>query len=112
MSCAADLVAGPRSFPSAQQEYRLLAEQVPEPPRRVQAQRTSPGIERHRLLHLGADHVTELAEILDGAEGDIGRVPPSVRQVVGARHVSAQEELKADTPMSEIGKRHDRVPAE
>src|SRR5262249_52399893 len=52
----------------AQQEYRLLAEQVPEPPRRVQTQRPPPGVERHCLLHLGSGHVAELAEILDGAE--------------------------------------------
>ena len=39
----------------AQQEHRLLAEQVPEPPRRVEPQRPAPGIERERALHLGAD---------------------------------------------------------
>src|SRR5262245_21226432 len=64
--------AGRPGSPPAQQEHRLLAEQVPEPPRRVQTQRPPPGIERHRLLHLGPGHVAELAEILDGAEMDIG----------------------------------------
>src|SRR5262245_16542644 len=86
----------------AQQENRLLAEQVPEPPRRVEAQRPSPGIERNRLLHLGPGHVAELAEILDGAEMDIGRIPPGIGKIVGARHMPAQQKLKADAPMAEI----------
>ena len=82
---------GRRSLTPTQQEHRLLAEQVPEPPRRVEAQRPAPGVERHRLLHLGADDVAELAEVLDGAEMDVGRILPGVGQVVGARHVAAEQ---------------------
>src|SRR5215468_3170147 len=75
----------------AEQENRLLAEQVPEPPRRTQAQRPSPGIERHRLFHLGADHIAQRPEILDGAEMDVGRIPPCVGKIVGLRHVTAEQ---------------------
>src|SRR5262245_12500686 len=99
---AAAAPAGQLGSSPAQQEHRLLAEQVPEPPRRVEAQRPPPGIERHRLLHLGPGHVAELAEILDGAEMDIGRIPPSIGKIVGTRHMPAQQELEADTPMPEI----------
>src|SRR5690349_13663628 len=57
--------------PAAEQEHRLLAEQVPEPPRRSEPQRPAPGIERDGLLHLGSHHIAELAEVLDGAEVDV-----------------------------------------
>ena len=67
-----------------QQKHRLLAEQIPEPPRRVEPQRRAPGVERHRALHLGAGDLAELAEVLDGAEVDVGRVVPGIRQIVGA----------------------------
>src|SRR5215471_8647910 len=104
--------AGRPCSPPAQQEHRLLAEQVPEPPRRIEPQRPPPGIERHRLLHLGAGNLAEPAEILDRAEVDVGRIPPVIGQVVGARHVAAEQELQADAPMPEVGKRHDGVPAD
>src|SRR3954463_9457984 len=86
----------------AQQEHRLLAEQVPEPPRRIEAQRRAPGVERHCALHLGAGDVAEDAKILDGAEVDVRRIPPRIRQVVGARHVAAEEKLQADFPVAEV----------
>src|SRR5262249_59977580 len=47
----------------AEQEHALLAKQIPSPPRRVEAETPPPGIERHRLLHSCAHHVTELAEV-------------------------------------------------
>src|SRR3954466_7557121 len=90
------------STPSAQQKHRLLAEQVPEPPRRVEAQRRAPGVESHGALHLGAGDVAESAEILDGAEMDVRRIPPRIRQVVGRRHVAAEEKLQADFPVPKI----------
>src|SRR5215470_2700312 len=37
--------------PPAQQEHRLLAEQIPEPPRRIEPQRTAPVVQRQRPLH-------------------------------------------------------------
>src|SRR5262245_2456835 len=55
----------------AEQKHALLAEQVPGPPRRVEPQRPSPGVERHRFFHPGTHHLAELAEILDGAEMDV-----------------------------------------
>src|SRR5262249_25789983 len=61
---------------SAQQEDRLLAEQIPEPPRCVEPQRAAPGIERTRPFHLGADRVAQIAKVLDGAEMDVRRVVP------------------------------------
>ncbi len=45
---------GAASTFTAEQKHSLLAEQIPEPPRRVQAQRLAPGVQRHRLFHLGS----------------------------------------------------------
>src|SRR5262245_18905248 len=87
---------------AAEQEHLLLAQEIPEPPRRVEAQRPAPGIERHRLLHLHVRHPAELAEILDAAEMDVGRLPPGIGQVIGVRHVAAEADLQADLPVAEI----------
>src|SRR5882762_5555579 len=80
----------PRPAP-AQQKHALLAEHVPEPPWQVQPQRAAVEIERYRALHLDVDRLTELDEILDGAEMDVRRVVPGGRQVFGARHVAADQ---------------------
>src|SRR6266851_1354537 len=96
----------------AQQKHRLLAEQVPEPPRRVQPERASPGVEGKRAFHLDADRDAQVAEILDGAEMDVGGVVPSVRQIVGLWHAAAEHEQQPDAPMAEIGERHHRVAAD
>src|SRR5713226_2877479 len=66
--------SGLRRLVPAQQKHRLLAEQVPEPPRRVEAERLAPGVERHRALHLDPDRRAQVAEILDRAEMDVRRV--------------------------------------
>src|SRR5262245_21758328 len=95
--------------PPAQQEHCLLAKQVPGPPWRVEAQRPPRRIERHRLFHLRSRHRAKLTEILDGAEMNVGRVPPGIGQVVGARHVSSEHDLHPNLPVPEIGKRHDPV---
>src|SRR5262245_60265111 len=87
-----------RSALPTQQKDPLLAQQVPGPPRRVEAQRPPPGVERHRLFHPGTDDLTEFAEILDGAEVDVGRIPPGIGQVVGVRHLPAEQNLQADLP--------------
>ena len=63
-------------------------------------------------LHLGADRPAQVAEVLDGAEVDVGRVVPGVRQVVGSRHAAAEQQLQPDPPMAEIGERHHRVAAD
>jgi hypothetical protein len=63
---------GRASALAAEQKYRLLPEQVPEPPGGIEPQRLAPGIERHRPLHLHADLGAQLHEILDGAVVDIG----------------------------------------
>src|SRR5665811_2593422 len=76
-----------RSALAAEEKNGLLAEQVPEPPGRIEPQRRAPGVERHRLLHLHPDGGAELAEILDGAVVDVGRVVPAVRQDIGLRHM-------------------------
>src|SRR5260370_662029 len=39
------------SVAPAEQKHRLLAEQVPEPPGRVEPQRLAPGVQRNRPLH-------------------------------------------------------------
>src|SRR4029079_16590896 len=88
----------------AQQEHRLFAEKIPEPPRRIEAQWLPPGVEGNRAVHPGAGHVAEVAEVLDGAEMDVRRIPPGVGQIVGARHVAAEEQLEPDFPMSEVRK--------
>src|ERR1700719_1669732 len=61
---------------AAQQENRLLAEKIPEPPGRIEPQWRAPGIKRHRPLHLDPNFGAEPAKILDGAMVDIGRVVP------------------------------------
>src|SRR5450830_985849 len=50
-----------RSALAAEEKNGLLAEQVPEPPGRIEPQRRAPGVERHRLLHLHPDGGAELA---------------------------------------------------
>src|SRR6267154_6204632 len=89
-------------LPPAQPEHRLLAEHVPEPPRRVEAQRRPPRIESHRLFHLGPGRDAKLAEILDGAEVNVGRIVPCIGQIVGPRHAATKHDLHPDAPMAEI----------
>ena len=64
-------------------------------------------IERDGALHVDVDLVTELHEILDGAEMDVRRVVPCRRQIVGARHLALHQQLEAHFPVAEIRKRHD-----
>src|SRR5947209_8150938 len=61
---------------AAEEKHPLLAEHVPEPPRRIQPQRPAVEIERDRSLHLDVDLVAKLHEILDRAEMNIRRVVP------------------------------------
>ena len=82
------------------------------PPRRIEAQRPPPGIEHDRRFHLGADDVAEPPKILDGAEVDIGRVPPIVRKVIGARHVSAQQRFAGEFSNDRNWERYDAVSAD
>src|SRR6267142_3484216 len=86
----------------AQQKHALLAEHVPEPPRQVDPQRATVEIERDRALHLDVDLVAELHEILDSAEMDVRRVVPGRRQIFGARHVAADEQLQPHLPEAKI----------
>src|SRR5450759_2140030 len=101
-----------RSALAAEEKNGLLAEQVPEPPGRIEPQRRAPGVERHRLLHLHPDGGAELAEILDGAVVDVGRVVPAVRQDIGLRHMSGEQQLHPHLPVAEIRKRHHGAPAD
>src|SRR5579862_2899159 len=96
----------------AEQKHRLLAEQVPEPPRHFQPHAPAPGIERHRFLHLGAGDVAQQTEILDAAEVDVRRLVPGIGQIVGERHVAAEEELQADVPVAEIREGDDGMAAD
>src|ERR1044071_2946189 len=97
--------AGPAlSRLAAEEKNGLFAEKVPEPPGRVESQRRPPGVERHRLLHLHANRRAQLAEILDRAVVDVGRVVPAVRQDVGLRHVSGEQKLQPHFPVTEIRK--------
>src|SRR6202043_2687122 len=91
--------------PPAEQEHRLLAEQIPEPPRHFQPHPPAPGIERHRLFHLGAGDMAERTEILDAAEVDIRRLPPRMGQIVGLRYVAAERDLQPYLPVAEIRER-------
>src|SRR6202035_5332267 len=97
---------------AAEQEDTLLAEHVPEPPRQIDPQRTAVEIEGYRALHLDVDLVAELHEILDGAEMDVRRVVPGRRQVFGARHVAADQELQPHLPETEIRERDDGTAAD
>src|SRR5687767_13452809 len=81
---------------AAEEEDGLFAEQIPEPPRRVQPQSFAPGIERNSLLHLYANLVTQIAKVLDGAEVDVWCFVPIGRQIIGARHMPAEHDLPAD----------------
>src|ERR1700753_573563 len=83
---------------AAQKKHRLLTEQVPEPPRQSEPQRPPPGIEHHGFFHLDARHHAKLTEIRDAAKVDVGSLPPSIGQVVGAGHVPAKRHLEADLP--------------
>ena len=75
---------------AAQQKHRLLAEQIPEPPRHFQPHAPAPGVERHRLLDLGAGYAAELAEILDAAK----RSASLVRQLLAfSRKQTLQPEV-------------------
>src|ERR1700742_2026973 len=102
----------PGIYTTAQQKYALLAEHIPEPPRRAQTQRPAVKIERDRAFHLDVDLVAELHEILDGAEMDVRRVVPGGREVFRARHVTANEELQSHPPEAEIRKRDDGAAAD
>src|SRR3981189_3901528 len=95
---------------AAQQKHALLAEHVPEPPGRVEPQRTAVEIERDWALHLDVDLVAELHEILDGAKMYVRRVVPGRRQIFGARHVAADQQLQPHLPETEIWKQHDPPP--
>src|SRR5260370_28058535 len=85
---------------------------MPEPPRHFQPHTAAPGIERDRLLHLGADGAAQFAKILDAAEMDVRRFVPGIRQVFRARHMAAEKYLQADAPMAEVRKRHDAIAAD
>src|ERR1700691_4368247 len=104
--------AAPALASAAQQEHRLLAEQVPEPPRHFKPHASPPGVEHHRFLDFGAGDLTKLPEILDAAEMDVGRFVPRIGQIVGMRHVTPQSDLHPYPPMPEIGKRHDGMAAD
>src|SRR5579864_5932855 len=125
LDCCAELVIGPATSgrtrwramtgglsPPAEQEHRLLAEQIPEPPRHFQPHPPAPGVERHRLPHRGSDRVAKLAKVLDAAERDVRRLPPRIAQIVGLRHVAAARELQPYLPVAEIRKRNDAVAAD
>src|SRR5205807_2158419 len=88
--------AAGRSALAAQQEHRLLAKQIPEPPWRIEPQRRAPRIKGDGFFHLHPRHLTEIAEIFDGAEVDIGRVVPCVWQIVGYRHRAVEQKLQPD----------------
>src|ERR1044072_5350440 len=68
----------PHSSAAAEQKHRLLTEQIPEPPRRVEAQRRAPRVKGDRLLHAYTDLPAQRAEILDRAVVQIRRVVPAV----------------------------------
>src|SRR5437899_1880495 len=51
-------------------------------------------------------------EILDGAEMNVRRVVPGRRQIFGARHLVADEQLQPHLPKAEIRERHDGAAAD
>src|SRR3982074_390336 len=90
-----------------EQTHALFAAQVPGPPGQIDPQRTAMEVERDRALHLDVDLVAELHEILDGTEMDVRRIVPGRRQIFGARHVAADEQLQPHFPETEIRERYD-----
>src|SRR6266478_6507967 len=97
---------------AAQQKHALLAKHVPEPPGQIDPQRAAVEIERDRALHLDVDLVAQLHEILDGAEMNVRRVVPGRRQIFGARHMAADQQLQPHLPEAEIRKRYDGAAAD
>ena len=63
---------------AAEQEYALLAEQVPKPPGRIEPERSAPSVERDRFFDPHPDRIAELDEVLDRAVVDIGSVVPAI----------------------------------
>src|SRR4029077_9136117 len=55
---------------------------------------------------LGAGDPAELAEVLDRAEMDVRGLPPGVRKIVGAGHVTAEQQLQSDAPVTEVWERN------
>src|SRR5690349_2256271 len=87
---------------AAEQKYGLFAKKIPEPPRCIEPQRRTPGVQRDRLFHRDTDFRAEQAEILDGAMMDIGCVVPAERQNVSARHMAGKQKLKPHLPVTKI----------
>src|SRR3954447_19181541 len=61
---------------AAQQENRLLAEQVPDPPGHGELHRVAAGVEGGGALDLGADLPAQPDEVPDGAEMNVRRLVP------------------------------------
>ena len=53
---------------TAEQEHGLLAEQVPEPPRRIQSDALAAAVERHAPFDLRVDLAAKRDEVPDRAE--------------------------------------------
>jgi hypothetical protein len=51
--------------------------------------------------------LAQFHKIADGAEMDVGRVIPSVRQVFGDRHAAEKADIEPHAPMAEIRDRDD-----
>src|SRR6266851_409568 len=60
----------------------------------------------------GDQRLARRDEIENGAEVDVGRVVPAMRQHWRHRHAAMREEVQADAPMAEIRERNDGAPAD
>ena len=100
------------AFPARLSRTRPARRTCSRTTRALEPQRPAVEIERDRALHLDVDLVAELHEILDGAEMDVRRVVPGRRQVFGARHVAADQQLQPHPPEPEIRERDDGAPAD
>src|SRR5690554_2888175 len=56
--------------------------------------------------------VTQLLEVLEGAEVDVGCVVPSVRHELGYRHATLGPQVQAAAPMTEVGEGEDCLAAD
>ena len=105
--------SGEKGIPSAgQHEHRLLAQQIVRRQRHPGAELAARSVERDGPLHARAHRLAQLGEVLDGAQVDVGRHVPGLRQVLRHRHPPGEEEARTDLPMPEVGERDDGVAAD
>ncbi len=64
-----------------QQKHSLFAEEIPNPPRRAEADRRAGAIKGDSALDVRAEFVDDLDEVTDGAKMNVRRVMPVIVRV-------------------------------